>query len=45
MSDACWNLTYSFDVLPAGCRVRAGVDQQTAVVPAAESHCVPHTAP
>lgn len=42
--DACREMTQSFDVLPAGCRVRVGVSQQTAALPAAGSHCVPHRA-
>jgi len=41
---ACWDLWSSCDVLPAGCRVRPEVDQQTTVAPPAESHCAPHRA-
>lgn len=44
LPDAWWDMTYGFDHLPAGCRVQAGVNQQTAVLPAAWSHCVLHRA-
>lgn len=43
LPDACWDM--SFDILLSGCRSQAGVDQQTAVLPAAESRCFPRRAP